>query len=374
MRITIAQGAFFPVPPLMGGAVERVWYELGMEFVRCGHAVTQISRAHPQLPAQECLGGVQHLRIPGYDTPTSLLRLKYLDLRYSLRMLQHLPAADVLVTNTFWLPFLIRSSRFGRLYVHVARFPKGQMRLYRHAHRLQGVSQAVADAIVREIPRCRGRVRAIPNPLSAQAFAEPGNRPPQPRAAIGYLGRLHPEKGVHVLVEAFRQARNQGLPESGLLIQGPWRSEQGGGGQIYRARLAELSQGDAGIHLAEPVFDPAHLRSVYGALDLFVYPSMADRGESFGLAPLEAMATGCPALVSALPCFGDFILDGQNGFVFNHRRGNPVAALAEALVRLVRDPATLRDTGRRAYQTAQEFALPRVAQKYIEDFAAVLRG
>src|SRR5579862_3380431 len=31
LKITIVQGAFFPVPPLMGGAVEKVWFTLGRE-------------------------------------------------------------------------------------------------------------------------------------------------------------------------------------------------------------------------------------------------------------------------------------------------------------------------------------------------------
>ena len=44
MKITIVLGAFFPVPPLLGGAVEKVWFALGPEFVRRGHEVVQISR------------------------------------------------------------------------------------------------------------------------------------------------------------------------------------------------------------------------------------------------------------------------------------------------------------------------------------------
>ncbi len=50
MRITIVLGAFFPVPPIMGGAVEKVWFALGQEFARRGHEVVQISRTHSTLP------------------------------------------------------------------------------------------------------------------------------------------------------------------------------------------------------------------------------------------------------------------------------------------------------------------------------------
>src|SRR5258708_2717363 len=104
MKITIVLGAFLPVPAIMGGAVEKAWLMLAGEFAARGHAVTIISRAHPRLPGTEILDGVQHDRINGFDTPRSLVWLKCLDFVYSLRAKSALPEADVVVTNTFWLP------------------------------------------------------------------------------------------------------------------------------------------------------------------------------------------------------------------------------------------------------------------------------
>src|SRR5438105_13365058 len=150
MKITIVLGAFFPVPPIMGGAVEKVWFALGQEFVRQGHQVVQISRAHPQLPAREGIAGVSHWRVRGYSQPRSILWLKWLDLLYSLRVRRILPPADILVTNTFWLPLLVRRTDRGLIYVHVQRGPKGQMRYYAHVARLLAVSHAIADQIVAE--------------------------------------------------------------------------------------------------------------------------------------------------------------------------------------------------------------------------------
>src|SRR2546430_17429689 len=111
MKITIGLGAFFPVPPTMGGAVEKAWFSLGKEFARRGHDVVQISRILPGLARTELIDGVMHQRIPGYDTPASLVRLKFLDLLYSIRVFFALPKADIVVTNTFWLPILLRNSR-----------------------------------------------------------------------------------------------------------------------------------------------------------------------------------------------------------------------------------------------------------------------
>src|SRR5690606_7455505 len=114
LDITLVQGAFLPVPALLGGAVEKVWHALGQEFARGGHRVVHVSRSHASLPARNLEHGVEHRRVRGYETPRSLWRLKLLDLAYSLRARRALPRADVLVTNTFWLPAIERRASRGR--------------------------------------------------------------------------------------------------------------------------------------------------------------------------------------------------------------------------------------------------------------------
>ena len=74
MRITVVQGAFLPVPPLLGGAVEKVWFNLGKEFARRGHEVTHVSRAFKDLPAHEVIDGVSHRRISGFASPATTSR------------------------------------------------------------------------------------------------------------------------------------------------------------------------------------------------------------------------------------------------------------------------------------------------------------
>src|SRR5207249_8237134 len=121
-------------------------------------------RALPQFARHEIVDGVRQIRVRGFDTPRSLLWLKTLDLFYSLQIRRILPAADILVTNTFWLPLLVRDSSRGKIYVHVGRYPKGQMRLYRGAARLQAPSTEVVEAIKGEVSGAAEQVIAIPYP------------------------------------------------------------------------------------------------------------------------------------------------------------------------------------------------------------------
>ena len=372
MKITIVLGAFLPVPPTMGGAVEKVWYGLAHEFARRGHEVVMLSRKMPSQPQEENVDGIRHLRVPGFDTPRSLVWLKFLDLIYSWRVKRVLPAADILVTNTFWLPMLVRDSRRGRIYVHVGRYPKGQMRFYRHAARLQAPSASIAQAIAAEIPQLSKTVSVVPYPAPASApetVSSIANR----EKIILYVGRVHPEKGVHLLVEAFVRGTRTAFAEWKLMIVGPAESRFGGGGKKYLFRLKRsMAKSKERIILAGSIFDPAELEKTFRSARLFVYPSLAERGESFGLAPLEAMTHGCAVLVSKLECFADFVRDGETGFVFDHRGTDPVDSLRRKMETIVADDPLLARIAGAGHNKSAEYSLERVADLFIADFNSLV--
>ena len=371
MRITIVLGAFFPVPPIMGGAVEKVWFALGQEFARRGHEVVQISRTHPSLAETENIEGVKHIRIPGFAQPRSLIWLKFLDLLYSWRARSVLPVADLLVTNTFWLPLLARARSHGLVYVHVQRGPKGQMRWYAHVARLLAVSRAIADAIIAEAPHLREKVRVIPNALPFRI----GETSHTARSkTILYVGRIHPEKGLELFLRALSHLPNEFLVEWTVKIVGTHETQLGGGGNEFLRTLKKTAQRSrAKIEWLGPIFAEAELSAQYRAAMLFVYPSVAESGEALPVAPLEAMANGCIPLVSNLLCFRDYIEDSVTGFVFDHRGENADQRLAERLSDTLKlDADKFGKISQAARAKAAEFALEPVAQRYLDDFASLL--
>ncbi len=376
MRITIVQGAFFPVPTLRGGAVEKVWLALGREFARRGHTVTHISRLCDGLPKTQELDGVRHVRVPGFDQPGSSWRLKWRDLVYSRRAARVLPPADILVTNTFWFPLLRHDPARGLLYVHVARFPKGQFRFYGRAARVQCVSETVSAAVRAQCPALAGRVCTLPNPLPDGAW-ESQPLPDAARAPIVlYAGRIHPEKGLDLLAEAWGQPDvRRVLAGWKLVLAGPWIVEQGGGGEEYQAKLAaKFAPTRETVEWTGPLFgaDTAKLHELNRRARLFVYPSVAEKGESFGLAPLEAMAAGATGVVSDLACFRDYLRAGENGLVFDHRAPNAGARLAATLAALAGDPARRARLAAAAWETAGHFRVEEVATRYLNDFESLL--
>jgi glycosyltransferase involved in cell wall biosynthesis len=373
MKIAIVLGAFLPVPPVMGGAVEKVWFALSQEFARRGHDVVLVSRALPELPRSETRASVKHLRVRGFDTPRSLLWLKFLDLIYSIRTMSIL-SADIIVTNTFWLPILLRNSRRGHVYVHVARYPKGQMRFYGKAARLQTPSAAVAQAVAAEAPKLAQKIAVIPYPAPGST----GELEPPPFAGrektILFVGRVHPEKGVHLLVDAFVNAARTIFADWKLVIVGPTEKKYGGGGDSYLAALKRAAEpAQDGIIFRGPLFDPIALEREFRSARLFVYPSLAEKGESFGLAPLEAMAHRCPVVVSNLDCFHDFIREGETGFIFDHRAANPADALREKIENAIGDEPLLARIAEAGYRKSGEYSLPKVVDQFLNDFNSVVK-
>lgn len=376
MNITIVQGAFLPVPPLAGGAVEKLWFELGREFARRGLAVTHISRLWPGLPARGDADGVAHRRIGGFDYPRSPWLAKAMDLIYSLRCLFALKRSDIIVTNTFFLPLLLTLfGRRGVVYVSVHRYPQGQMKLYGKVDRLQCVSTVIADAVREQTPSVGRLVRVVPNyvptRLSEQEVAEgwAGRR-----REVLFVGRVHPEKGIDLLIEAWAAidaARRAGWT---LRIVGPHENAAGGGGGEFLAALKQRAA-DQGVEIewSGPIYDGAELARAYRRARIFVYPSVAARGEAFPLAPLEAMAAGCPVVTSDLACFDDFVRAGVNAETFALAGGGAASSLSAAIAGLMGDEARLQAFSLAGLRTAGEFTLARVADVFIEDFTSLRR-
>jgi glycosyltransferase involved in cell wall biosynthesis len=370
MRISILLGPFYPSPPAPTGAVQRRWCEVSRVFASRGHEVTIVSRSFEGLPARETVDGVEHRRLSGFDQSSSLKRDLLKDAWSSFRMIRALDPADVTVCNMFWAPWLLthpKRKRHGAIAVNQARFPKGQLRLYDRVDRVLAVSQAIRDAVEEQRPSLLPKTRVIPNPINTQAF-RPVERPRRDhsKAVVLYAGRVHPEKGLHLLIEAWKAVAER-LPGAELRLMGAMSIDQGGGGDAYVDELRGLA-GDMHVTFHEPVFDRGAFAAEMQKADLFVYPSMADKGESFGIAPLEAMATGLPTVVSSLACFRDFLRHGENGLVFDHHAEDASAQLSGHILSLLTDRAFYDRLASAATSDVARFSLESVADAYLSDF------
>ena len=373
MRITIVIGAFLPMPPAPTGAIEKVWHRLGEVFAARGHQVTVLCPTHGKVPEEETIRGVRYLRFGRWRRTGSTKLDLVKDLLYSLRVWPALPEAEVTVTNCFWLPALLRlgrRARVGVLDVHAQRFPKRQFGLYRGVDRISTVSEPIAAAIREQTPAVAGLLKVIGNPVDIAVFRPDGPRGTSDGSTVLFTGRIHPEKGLHLLVEACAKLHRE-IPGLRLQLVGPSEVERGGGGAPYVERLQALA-GDLALEFGANIAEPERLAEALRSCSVYCYPSVAFYGEASPIAPLEAMACGAVTVVSDLPQFGGYVTDGVTGLVFPRESAETVDRLADCLRLALTDRIRAAAIAAAGVAKAREFSVERVAEAHLEDFAALI--
>jgi glycosyltransferase involved in cell wall biosynthesis len=201
---------------------------------------------------------------------------------------------------------------------------------------------------------------------SAPQTAQPTPRawPQDSRLRFLFVGRDAPEKGVSVLVEAWRQAELP-APENALVLVGT------GAGRATFAPAGMRRQGDAGIVSLDPV-EPHELRDMYAACDVLVVPSIPTRTfrEPWALVVNEAMDRGLPVIASDAvgAAAGGLVRDDVNGVVV---AAGDSTALASAIRRLAGDVALRARLGRQAAQDVRAYNYDAWAQGFCEALASL---
>jgi glycogen(starch) synthase len=144
------------------------------------------------------------------------------------------------------------------------------------------------------------KVRVIPNGISPSWFEVERN--PQKDPLVLYVGRLVPEKGAHVLVEAMSDIALE-FPSVKLVVAGSGPMEGDLRRRIWESGLGRVV--DLPGHLGDEA-----LKDLYARAWVACFPSSY---EPFGIVALEAMATGVPCVVGDAGGLQEIIDHGVTG-------------------------------------------------------------
>ncbi len=260
------------------------------------------------------------------------------------------------------LPAVIAKRRFGVPFVTTYGFWYGRLGRSRATGVLRRTVETLglraADGVIVTTPELgahvaprvgAAKVHLIPNGVDTARFVPVPRRPRRPKNVL-YVGRLSDEKNLGEIVEA--AARLAGRVELRLTFVGNGPA---------RASLETAARRGGVAAEFVPVVEHRRVPAYLADADAFVLPSQT---EGHPKALLEAMSAGVPCVASNVVGNREVIEPGATGFLFD--LGDP-GALAEALARVLGDPASARALGERARaRIVERYDLGRLVAEEIE--------
>lgn len=169
------------------------------------------------------------------------------------------------------------------------------------------------------------------------------------RFGIGVFGRVRPDKGTDVFVDAMLQVLPC-LPEVTAVIAGLAQPQYQAFEKALRDKIAQAGMSDRIVFLGEVPAKDVHMW--YQRCLLCV---ACPRYEPFGLTPFEAAATGCALVCSRTGAFEQLVQPGINGELVPT---GDAASLANAVLRVMSDVNVAKQMGERARElVVQRFTL-----------------
>lgn len=345
--------------PATYGGIERHVEELARRFVARGHRVTVYCRPH-YTPADAEVPGVRLVRLPSVNT-------KHLDaITHTAVATAHALSTDAGIihyhalgpSSLSWIPRLAgrrvvvtvhgldwRREKWGSLAAAMLRVGEWSARACPHA-------TIVVSRTLEEYFAARGGrgLHYVPN---GTVMPQPGPLAPleglglEPERFLLFVGRLVPEKGLHVLVQAHRE------------VAGDWPLVVAGGGHFTDDYVGACRRAAGpNARFLGPVYGDT-LAALQQHAALVVVPSSL---EGLSIALLEAMSYGTPVLGSDIPENREVL----SGVGATFRAGDAVD-LGRRLQELLEDAPERQRMGRLGRERiAAEYDWERVTDRTLE--------
>jgi starch synthase len=252
-------------------------------------------------------------------------------------------------------------------------YQRGRLEHYLRPHAMRAcagliiATQGEARRVQAQYGVSPAKLKQIFNPIDLQIW-RPMERG-EARAALGipmdarvviWHGRVSIwQKGLDILLDAWNYIGRQGIERDlRLLIVGTGKDSE----KLHR-RITEL-QVSGVLWLDEFTNDRNAIRRYLSAGDVYAFPS---RHEGFPVSVIEAMACGLPIVATEVQGIPDILMGGEVSGGLVVPQEDP-AALADALVRVLKDEAWSRELGRRARHRAETHFSHKTVGPQLRDF------
>ncbi|OGO28646.1 MAG: hypothetical protein A2136_07510 [Chloroflexi bacterium RBG_16_54_11] len=263
---------------------------------------------------------------------------EYLGLPYFIlirRLLPDEPLANLPVLVTAHTPLYL-CHQFDQSQAY--RFPGywiGEMERY-SMFAADGVvfpSKYLRNKIESGLPQVREHGRVIPNPFQLQEGSIYLRTSSQRRGFL-FIAKLERRKGIVSLLSAFSHLWETGLDEPLFLVGDDWYDEltERWMSEVIRQRYGKHIK--AGLLHWEGKQPPQFVTEKLSQVRAMVLPSLL---ENYPYAVMEAMAAGCPVVVSQSGGHAELVEPGKSGFVFSHEIPGDMENKIQSVLRLTPD-------------------------------------
>lgn len=209
-------------------------------------------------------------------------------------------------------------------------------------------SDAEADQIVERAGRSKTVVVSHPVPKPAQSDYNNSGK------TVLFMGRLHPMKGVRLLVEAFGKVRDS-MPSARLIICGDGKPEY-----VDKVRQDIRDNGLGRAVDYRGFVEGEEKERAFRDASVLVLPTQR---ENFGIVVAEAMVRGVPVVVTKGYQLWRLVSETGSGFVVERDS----ESVKRAIVTLLRDPKLREIMAERGRAVAEEeFSLESVGRKLVD--------
>jgi glycosyltransferase involved in cell wall biosynthesis len=405
-----------PIPPIKGGAIEKLTWNLARFLVKTNHNVVLITTC------ENFNGGINRSVLEGVDIiciskPIPGARFYIKDMPYfSIKarriienlLIQEISKDETLVHSAYFYN-LLAFQKFDKIPIIVTEFEhypwipeyqyhrpfaRGAQLLRWELDSLIRVTLAqiilpIANAIVfvskyqkesalKHVAFIKHKSVIIPNAVDTDTYKPMKLSKDKEKIAgnaelvLGFVGRLTPHKGLHILLKAIGRLEPSYRNKLKLFIVGP---------KAPGFRDEKYKQLDPYIQYTHFLLKKYNLRNVvefsgqvkeeempyyYNIIDALVHPSFV---EAFGLVLIEAMACEKPVIAFNIPPMNEIIINNVTGFLVDLS----IEKLASVLTFIIDNSAVLKPLGEIARTIVErKYSWNVIINKYIELYKKVL--
>ncbi|HKR13712.1 MAG TPA: glycosyltransferase family 4 protein [Pyrinomonadaceae bacterium] len=233
-----------------------------------------------------------------------------------------------------------------------------------HVDAFLSVSEYYADFMPWYLGIPKEKIRVVPLGINPHGFDLREPKREDAPFTVGFLARVAPEKGLHVLAEAYRLLRKE-LPSARFEVAGYMAQD----GKSY---LADIQRRLTDAGLADEfryhgVLDRADKIAFLRKLDVMSVPATYD--EPKGVSLLEAMACGVPLVQPRRGAFTEIVESTGGGLLV---RPDDPADLAAGLLKIARDNKLAEELGANGFRGVREnYSASHMADLLLEAYESV---